>query len=207
MIPLFNTVVHNRGMEGLEHKSRVGRRKATVQKAILTTLAVSGILTVGLLAPNAFGLLGSFGLTKRNMFNSRLTRSLRGLLERKYVEFVGDKGSRKLRITDAGRLYLYSTDTSGYVRKIPKRWDKKWRVVIFDIKESLRITRDKVRRQLVSLGFMRLQNSVWVYPYDCEEIITLIKLDKHLGVAVLYMIVDQIEFDRPIREFFGLPAK
>ena len=50
----------------------------------------------------------------------------------------------------------------------------------------------------------RLQDSVWVYPYDCEDIIGLLKTDIGVGKDLLYMIADEIENDRHLRENFGL---
>ncbi|HEY4514821.1 MAG TPA: hypothetical protein VJJ22_01530 [Candidatus Paceibacterota bacterium] len=194
-------------MGKLESESKIGKRKATIQKAILAALALGGVLAIGVIAPNALSMLGLFGVSKKKIYFSKLSESINGLVNKKYVEFVMKDGSRRLRITDKGKLYLYTLDTECKLRKVPKKWDKKWRVVIFDIIEVRRKVRDDIRRQLGRLGFLRLQDSVWVYPYDCEDIITLLKLDKQVGRGMLYMIVDQIELDKPIREHFGLLSK
>ncbi len=98
-------------------------------------------------------------------------------------------------------LYLEQSDFK--IQK-PKRWDKKWRVLIFDIRERQRGIRDKLRRALINIGFARLQNSVWIYPYDCEDLVTLLKADFRIGKDILYLVVDELEFDRPILKHFGL---
>ena len=54
------------------------------------------------------------------------------------------------------------------------------------------------------IGFVRLQDSVWVYPYDCEDLITLLKADFRVGKDVLYLIVDSIENDKYLRAEFNL---
>jgi len=54
------------------------------------------------------------------------------------------------------------------------------------------------------LGFVRLQDSVWVFPYDCEDFVALLKADLKIGVAVLYLIVEQIENDKHLRAHFDL---
>jgi len=51
---------------------------------------------------------------------------------------------------------------------------------------------------------MRLQNSVWVYPYDCEDLITLLKADFEIGKEVLYVIADKIENEKVLLKDFGL---
>ncbi|KKT75590.1 MAG: hypothetical protein UW71_C0001G0001, partial [Parcubacteria group bacterium GW2011_GWB1_44_7] len=56
----------------------------------------------------------------------------------------------------------------------------------------------------LSVGFMKLQKSVWVYPYDCEDFVNLIKADFKIGKDLLYLIVDSIENDKFIKEYFQL---
>ena len=51
---------------------------------------------------------------------------------------------------------------------------------------------------------MRLQDSVWVFPYDCEDFIALLKAELKIGAAVLYMVVEHIENDKHLRSHFGL---
>lgn len=53
-------------------------------------------------------------------------------------------------------------------------------------------------------GFVRLQDSAWIYPYDCEDLIALAKANFRIGVNVLYMIVEKLEHDKYLREHFGL---
>lgn len=88
----------------------------------------------------------------------------------------------------------------------PERWDRKWRLLIFDIREKRKSCRDKLRLTLVNLGFIRLQNSVWVYPYDCEEYIALLKADFKIGKELLYIIADEVEGDHVLKRYFGLEA-
>jgi CRISPR-associated endonuclease Cas2 len=52
-----------------------------------------------------------------------------------------------------------------------KKWDKKWRIVAFDIPEKDRIFRNILRKHLFNLSFYKLQNSVFVSPYPCEKLI------------------------------------
>ncbi len=89
----------------------------------------------------------------------------------------------------------------------PKRWDGKWRVLIFDIPERKKTLRDKMRLTLSSVGFVRLQQSVWLYPYDCEDLIVLLKTDFKIGRDLLYLIVDALEYDIPFRKHFNLPRE
>ncbi|MFH1657642.1 MAG: CRISPR-associated endonuclease Cas2 [bacterium] len=72
---------------------------------------------------------------------------------------------------------------------LKKRKDKKWIMVIFDIPEKARRYRDCLRKFLYSLGFQKLQQSVWVSPYqvnkELEEIIRIHSLDKFIKIFLI----------------------
>ena len=109
-----------------------------------------------------------------------------------------------LKLTPKGEAKLRQLELHEYKIKKPKQWDKKGRVLIFDIREERRPLRDKIRRTLITIGFVRLQDSVWVYPHDCEDLITLLKADFKIGKDVLYMIVDTIENDVWLKKHFSI---
>lgn len=115
--------------------------------------------------------------------------------------------NNQLKITQKGKIYMLKSFSLGENKKLNKnkKWDGKWRVLIFDIPENRRFDRNNIRQALVSIGFMRLQNSVWIYPYSCEDLITLLKTDTETNEDALYMVVEAIEHDEFIRKYFGLP--
>ena len=80
-------------------------------------------------------------------------------------------------------------------------------MLVFDIPEYRRSLREKIRLTLLNIGFVRLQDSVWIYPYDCEDLVNLLKVDFQVGKDLLYLIVDSIENDRNFRKSFGLPLE
>ena len=85
-----------------------------------------------------------------------------------------------------------------------RRWNGRWAVVIFDIPERRRRTGDRLRIMMQETSFVRLQDGVWVFPYDCEDFISLVKAELKIGAAVLYMVVEHIENDKHLRSHFGL---
>ena len=109
-----------------------------------------------------------------------------------------------LRLTATGREELNRLETNDYRIKIPKRWDGRWRVIIFDIKEIRRGDRNLMRHMLGEMGFKRLQNSVWVHPYGCEEMLNLLKINLGLNRDVLYLVVEKLENDKWLRSEFEL---
>ncbi len=87
-----------------------------------------------------------------------------------------------------------------------QKWDGLWRVVIFDVWERRRKTRDRLRMLLVETGFVRLQDSVWIYPYECEEFIAYARIELKLGTGLLYIIAQGIENEQKLRSIFKLPS-
>lgn len=160
-----------------------------------------GFLSVALMAPNALKILGSFGIKTSDKTKNAIARSRKRLVQSGLLEYMPQG---LLRLTEKGRAKLRQLELNDYALQKPKRWDKKWRVLIFDIKETRRSTRDKIRHTLSIIGFIRLQHSVWVYPYDCEDTITLLKADFEIGKDLLYLIVDTIENDKKLKRAFEL---
>ncbi len=89
--------------------------------------------------------------------------------------------------------------------KSPRKWDKKWRVVIFDIPENTRIKREAFRGKLKELNFYPLQKSVWAYPYSCQKEIKLLREFFNLSKENLkFLEVAKIEGDENLRRYFEL---
>lgn len=191
-------------MGTLEKEARREHRKNYMQQALLSALGISGVLLVGALAPNVLQIVGGVGRNKYKL-SYQVKSSASRLAQKGLVRFV-DRGKKKyLEITEKGRLILeIEKQKAALQRRSKGRWDKRWRMIVFDIPERHRTTRNKLRTTLRTLGFVQLQGSVWVYPYDCEEIIILLKSDLHLGRAVLYSIVEKIENDAMLKEHFKL---
>ncbi len=107
-------------------------------------------------------------------------RSIKRLSDEKLVEekYLSD-GSIKLLLTEKGRKQAKRISLLGKSIKFrrPKSWDRKWRLVVFDIPEKDRLFRDILRDHLKALKFYKLQHSVFISPYPFEkEILELIKI-------------------------------
>lgn len=178
---------------GLEADLKKEIRMTKIRKAILTTVEVAGVISIALMAPKVMVVVDK--LQRRR--DERLKSAVIRLVNKGLLKF----DTKGVRLTDKGKQFLLQ---QGFRAPTPFRWDKKWRVVIFDIPETKQPQRIALRQALQRIGFVKLQNSVWVYPYDCEELITLLKTDYRIGKEVLYMIVDKIERDGEIRRHFDL---
>lgn len=194
-------------MGKLEQSARRERRLGAFQQAMLTAVVLGGVVLVAATIPNAAQLLRFFpGFKKGARFNYKAKSVLGRLADKGCIEFVEKDGKRYARITEKGEQMLqFETEKVAMAKK--RRWDRRWRIVIFDIPERRKSVRSKLRRYMQEYGFIRLQDSVWVYPYDCEDLIALVKANFRIGADVLYMIVERLEHDKHLREHFALPAE
>jgi len=191
-------------MGKLEKEIKTRSRKQSIQKIILNTLYGVGLVSVAVFAPNIAGSLVKLrGGADRNQ-KYKVNRSLAQLIDGGFVFLEKTHRGTFVRLTPRGQKRVDMFHAGDVSIKKPARWDGKWRVVIYDLKERKRGLRAKLRNTLASFGFIKLQHSVWVYPYDCEDLIMLIKADFKIGKDILYLIAEKVENDLWLKRSFGL---
>lgn len=117
--------------------------------------------------------------------------------------FIGTDG-RQAFLTDSGRAAI--DDTIGRIRNSlkTKKWDKKWRIVSYDIPEKFKHLRDAVRSILKRAGFVKLHHSLWIFPHECGELTSLIHQETKLQKYMVYGIVEKIENESKLKTLFSL---
>ena len=184
----------------MEQSSRKRGKRKNITDIVIGTVGLAGLLGVMMVAPNVIGAMGKLGLIPGGRQKEIVNRARDRLIKQGYMR----KENGFLRLTPKGKARFDLLRQREAVGQKPLRWDRKWRVLIFDIPEYRRAVRNKMRQTLLGIGFMRLQDSVWIYPYDCEDLIALLKADFKIGKDVLYMIVEELEGDSWIKENFDL---
>jgi hypothetical protein len=183
----------------LEESSRRITKKNRTKFLILESVKIAGLMSVMLVAPNIVGAMRKLGIIVSPRQAEIAKRSYTRMIAAGLLKSDG----RFLRLTRKGETEL-SKMLAMAQRSTPRRWDGKWRVLIFDIPMYRKGLRDKIRHTVQDIGFIRLQNSVWIYPYDCEDLLTLLKADLKVGKDLLYMVVDALEGDTWLRKEFKL---
>jgi CRISPR/Cas system-associated endoribonuclease Cas2 len=179
-------------------------QRAPVTPMVLSCIAAAGLIGVAAVAPGALSLLQPFIHGKRRYSSTAYVEGvMRNLQKRGLIKVWMERGEPKAALSEKGRRALarYTLEEKS---KKKREWDGKWRLVIFDIHEFRRTTRDRIRKNIASFGFLKLQNSVWVYPHECEEIVVLLKADCKIGQELLYITAERIEGDDWLRRKFGL---
>lgn len=125
--------------------------------------------------------------------------------EKGLIQFVNKYGELRMTITSKGHNIVRNLLLGDYKQlKKPTKWDGKWRMVMFDISEDKTKLRNIIRFHLKKIGFLQIQGSVWIYPYPCEEIITIIKTNFNFNDEVIYITTESFEKDYKFKKLFKL---
>ena len=187
-------------MGELEEKTRKKIRRGKLQRIILETVATAGVLSVALVAPNVLGAMDKLGILPKSRQKEYVSSSASKLAKKGLLKFKD--GHYEMTKEGGKLLMLWSIDN--YKLKKPRRWDKKWRMIIFDIPEKKKKIRKHISELFGQAGLYRLQDSVWIYPHDCEDIIGLLKTEFGVGKDILYIIAVEVENDKYLRSHFDL---
>lgn len=127
-----------------------------------------------------------------------------GLKNLEYREIIKRVDGGRYRFTKKGESWFRGS-LLRYYRNMDVKWDKKWRVVIFDIPQELHNKRNRFRKKLKSLGFYKIQKSVFVFPYPCEN--ELAKYCSWLDISEYINIIDADNLgyvDGEVKKVFNL---
>jgi|GEM_PF-1063230 len=134
-------------------------------------------------------------------------RRLKDLANRRLISIRDISGSKvEVSLTGAGKklVKLYELDKMELPK--PPKWDKKWRVITYDIPQKNRKASMALSAKFHQLGMFRLQKSIWIYPHECRDeidaICAIFELDPE--EHVMYLVTDRIPRETDAREHFDL---
>ena len=117
-----------------------------------------------------FKILKKISKDWRQIKIDRLYRIVREFYNDRLIDYKEDKdGFVKIVLTKEGQKKALKFKLDEMKIKKPAKWDGEWRIVIFDIPERFKKAREALRKKLKDLGFIKLQESVFVFPYECEN--------------------------------------
>ena len=184
-----------------------GTKEAQITQVVLCVFAVASIPVLVFAAAamgNAIKVFKQFERSKH--FNKKQIRnSINHLRHQKLIEYVSDKNGKTIvQITTKGKTRLKAFDIELVEIKKQKKWDGKWRLVMFDIPMRFTKGREALRFNLKKLNFLQFQKSAWVYPYPCED--EIIFTADFFGVRkyVEILTVESILSDDKLKKHFNL---
>lgn len=170
----------------------------------LTTAAVGVMAAMPGLAVGLNAIMEVINKDQRGFSQTQVRRSLKYLEKKKLISLKEADGELLAKFREKGKEVFYKYKIDELEIKKPKRWDGKWRIVIFDIPEKKRLARDVLRNKLKELGFYQLQRSVFVHPFECQREIELIKEVYETSPYTYYLEADFVDREARLRRHFEL---
>jgi phenylacetic acid degradation operon negative regulatory protein len=131
----------------------------------------------------------------KNFKGEQIRDSLKELNRLNYIKKKDNyDGSVLVSLSEKGKLRILNMRFK-HLNIKREKWDGKWRMVAFDIPEGCKKGRNALRYRLRMAGFREVQESLFLYPYDCEkeirDFIELFKLQKYVRFGLLDFIDGQ----------------
>jgi len=186
-----------------------------VARIILKTLLLTGVVAI-VSTSSAFGpkIVAQLIKNINYKFKSRKNKcqikpdhanSFYYLKEKGFLQIEDRGGQIYIALTEEGKKKAGKYQIDDLEIEKPDKWDGKWRIMIFDIRDKQKIKREALRGKIKELGMFQLQKSVWVYPYDFSKEIKILREFFGLTKDEMKIIVaDVIEDDGKLKEFFKL---
>lgn len=112
-------------------------------------------------------------------------------------------------LTPAGAHRLQNTLIEELSIPRPTIWDKRWRIITFDIPVKMSRQRQKFTSLLQANDFYMLQRSIWIHPFPCAPQVE--QLASHFNVLRYCSFIEAARLDesstkRLVRHFSSLIA-
>jgi len=130
-------------------------------------------------------------LTKNNSFVILNRLQNKGLVEKKDNKYI---------LTFLGLKYFKRIKQKNSDREI-KKWDGRWRVVMFDIPEKLRKERNWLRHQLYGLEYQLIQKSVFLGKWPLTEDFFNEIIERRLNNFIRLITVGEIDDEEILKSF------
>ena len=176
----------------------------TGQKVLLLLL---GGLTLGLSGSPTqyFRVLKSIHKDWKRINNRALHNAIKNLYRSKLIDAKDNPDqTTTLILTNKGEAKALTYQIDEIKIKPMKKWDRKWRIVLFDIPEKHKKGRDALSRVLKNMGFYKFQKSVFICPFECEDEINFIIEFFNLRPYVRSIVAAKIDNELDFKKRFNL---
>lgn len=176
-----------------KHKFILGEN----EKKIILAVGVGTLFLGALVMPN-------LPIALQPILKMRGHKGFSKLLKKLRNKRIIDLGGEKIKLTNKGLRFQKQLKIEETILNKPKEWDGIWRLISYDIPDRLKQKRDWFRLTLMRLGFLKIQESLWVYPFDCKEEIAIIAQDLGIAPYVIVMITDNLPKEKEWENEFAL---
>lgn len=188
-----------------KYKYYFRKPKSEIVKDVLRGLAVAGAVSIAAASPYFTSNLMRGFRNNKKYESKKIYDTFYKLNKSGYIRIERRNHQIHISLTNEGKKKAGRFQIDSLKINKPKKWDQKWRVVIFDISQLKRLQRNAFRGKLKELGFYLLQKSVWVHAYPCKDEIELLR--EFFGLThkeIRLITAENIEEDDYFRKIFKI---
>jgi DNA-binding transcriptional regulator PaaX len=178
----------------------------TTKEMLLTLLKAGGVITIAVLAPGASPLLKHF-VDNKKLDKRSFNRTLKRLEGSKLITVKSKDGQITVALEIIGKQHALEYELDSMVIATPKKWDQKWRIVVFDIPDKKKTARKALKTKLDQWGFIQFQESVYIYPYPCEKEVRYLCSVYGLSNYIKFILAEQIDGQDNLQHIYKLVPK
>ncbi len=188
-----------------KYKYYFRKPRSEIVKDILRWLLMAGAVYIAASSPYFVRNLFRYYKRSKKYPRKKIWDSFYRLRKKGLIEVKREGAQIYISLTERGKKEAGMLQIDALKINRPKKWDHKWRLVIFDIVQLKKFYREAFRGKLKQLGFYPLQKSVWICPFDCQPEIEILKEFFGLSEKEVRLVVAQtIGDDTPIRTMFKI---
>lgn len=152
-----------------------------------------------------FRIIKSFAMAWKDINREVLYDGIRKLYQSKLIDYKeNEDGTTTIILSEKGKRKVLQYDIDKMKIKSSNCWDGLWRMVVFDVPETLKNGRNALSGKIKELGFYPMQKSVFIYPYQCKNEIDFIVEFFGLKKYVRFLTVKETDIDLHLKSHFGL---
>lgn len=175
------------------------------QKKILLLLLGGVALGFSSSPKNYFRVLKSIEHDWKEINETALKRSIKSLYASKLIKIIHNPDKTiTITLTQNGKNKALTYNMNKMKIAKPTKWDKKWRIVMFDIPENRKKHRDALRFHLKDLGFFEYQKSVFAHPFECTDELDYVIEFYDLRKFVRVIIAEKLDNELHLKKHFNL---
>lgn len=188
-----------------KYKYYFTKPRSEIGKDIFRWLLIAGAVSVAATSPYFLTNILRYRKKFRRYPKQRISDAFYSFKKRGLLNIRKQNHQIFISLTEEGKKKAGWLQIDSLKISKPRKWDRKWRMVMFDISQLKKFYRDAFRGKLKDLGFCPFQKSIWIHPFDCAAEIDLLRTffglsEKELRLAV----AESIGNDQESRKNFNL---
>lgn len=187
----------------MSSEEKFRKLRPTTQKIII--LLVGGInLALNSSPRRHFQIIKSIKKNWDWIDHHNLHRNIKSLYRSHLIdEKDNDDGTITIVLTELGKKHALTYQIDEI--KVPAmKWDKKWRIVMFDIPEKRKRARDALSKTLKNMEFVQLQKSVFVHPFECSKEVSFVTEFFKVRPYIRLVLAENIDSEYALKKKFNL---